>query len=125
MSGQTNGGSMTEPAGMTGARGPIGGIVRWTECRDITFDIGTGNIWASDLNIASEIATYLASGSSPRFRIDGTMDQLYSDLSVQRINAVRTALMRAGVPNAAIQGGVVNDLQFTHNGRVEILLSTR
>jgi len=53
------------------------------------------------------------------------MDQLSSDLSVQLVGAVCTALMQAGVPNATTQACAVNDPRFTHNGRVEILLSTQ
>jgi outer membrane protein OmpA-like peptidoglycan-associated protein len=115
---------MPGPTGPMGAQGPVGEIAHWTEYRDFTFDSGTANIRASDRNTATVIATYLASNPSLQLGIDGTMNPLNPTLSGQRVNAVRAALQQAGVPDSTILGAV-NDPQFQHDGRVEILLSTR
>jgi outer membrane protein OmpA-like peptidoglycan-associated protein len=108
-----------------GAQGPVGEIVHWTEYRDFTFDNGTANIQVADGNKASEIARYLASNPSLQLDIDGTMDPRDINLSGPRIDAVHAALMQAGVPNSSMRHGAANDPQFTHDGRVEILISTR
>ncbi len=113
---------MPGPTGPMGAQGPVGEIAHWTEYRDFTFDRGTANIRASDQNMAGLIAMYLARNPSLQIGIDGTMNPLNPNLSAQRVNTVRAALAQAGVPDSAIQ---VNDPQYPHDGRVEILLSTR
>lgn len=63
-----------------------------------------------------------------RVGIDGSMDPRGSNprdqrLSERRINAIRNALTRAGVPAHKIQAGVFGDPQLVHNRRVEVLIS--
>jgi outer membrane protein OmpA-like peptidoglycan-associated protein len=75
--------------------------------------------------MVAEIAAYLAKNPSLQVGIDGTTDSPNQDLTAGRVGAVRAALMQAGVPDQKIRRGAFNDPQFTHDGRVEVLLSTQ
>ena len=122
MSGAASGSSIMYDFRVDATSGVLSGD---TASGSFTFDSGTANIRASDQNMAGVIATYLASNPSLQLGIDGTMNPLNPNLSAQRVSAVRAALAQAGVPDAMIQGGAVNDPQYPHDGRVEILISTR
>ena len=77
----------------------------------------------------SEIATYMNQNPSLQVGIDGSMDPRGTDprnqdLSDRRVEAVRSALIQAGVPAHKIQTGAFGDTQLTRDRRVEVLIST-
>ncbi len=117
------------PAGATGAQGPAGVVDRWTSFRDIWFDFNRANLDASEMSKVSEIATYMNQNPSLQVGIDGSMDPRGTDprnqdLSDHRVDAVRTALIQAGVPAYKIQTGAFGDTQLRRDRRVEVLIST-
>ena len=125
-SGSSGAPGMQGQTGPAGAQGPAGVIASWTAYREFTFDQGRVDIRRSQRGMASEIASYLANNPSLQVGIDGTMmDSRNQSLTDGRVNSVRVALEQAGVPNYKIRQGAFNDPQFTHDGGVEVLLSTR
>jgi outer membrane protein OmpA-like peptidoglycan-associated protein len=117
------------PVGPTGAQGPAGVIARWVSFRDFWFDFNKVDLDASEMSKVSEIATYMNQNPSLRVGIDGSMDPRGTDprnqdLSDRRVDAVRSALIQAGVPAYKIQTGAFGDTQLTRDRRVEVLIST-
>ena len=117
------------PVGPTGAQGPAGVIARWVSFRDFWFDFNRADLDASEMSKVSEIATYMNQNPSLRVGIDGSMDPRGTDprnqdLSDRRVDAVRSALIQAGVPAYKIQTGAFGDTQLTRDRRVEVLIST-
>jgi hypothetical protein len=131
MAGASGGSGSSGPEGAQGPTGPMGpsgpaGIVNgWTPYRDIAFDRGSSDIQVSSQSTISEIARYLGRNPSLQVGLDGNMSSANDGLRDARTGAVRTALMQAGVSDARIQQGAFNDPQFSHDGRVEVLISTR
>jgi outer membrane protein OmpA-like peptidoglycan-associated protein len=65
----------------------------------------------------------MAKNPSLQLGIDAT-DPGNQTLGNRRADAVRDALVQAGVPSYKIQTGAFGDPQLRTNGRVEVLLST-
>jgi hypothetical protein len=125
-SGSSGGPGMQGATGPMGPQGPAGIVNSWTAYRDFTFDRGRTEILPAGRNTAAEIAQYLAKNPSLQVGIDGTMmDSRNQSLSDGRVNSVRVALQQAGVPASRIRQGAFNDPQFSHDGRVEVLISTQ
>lgn len=117
------------PIGATGAQGPVGMVNSWTSFRDFWFDFNRADIQPSDTSKASEIADYMNQNPSLRVGIDGSMDPRGTDprnqgLSDRRVDAVRDALIQAGVPASKIRTGAFGDARLTRDRRVEVLIST-
>jgi outer membrane protein OmpA-like peptidoglycan-associated protein len=77
----------------------------------------------------SDIAQYSKENPSLKIGIDGAMNTGGSnprneDLSDQRVNSIRTALIKAGVPRARIQTGVFGDARLARDRRVAVLIRT-
>lgn len=115
--------------GATGAQGHVGVVDRWTSYREFNFDYKRADIRSSDTDKTSEIATYMKKNPSLRVGLDGSMDARSSsqskNLGDQRVNAVRDALINAGVPAHRIQKGAFSDKRPRPDRRVEVLISTR
>jgi outer membrane protein OmpA-like peptidoglycan-associated protein len=117
-------------SGSMGAQGPVGIVANWTHYREFSFDRGNANLTDSDEQKASQIAAYLSQNPSLGVGIDGYMnsdrfDRHDRDLSNQRADAVREALMQAGVPAEKIQIGAFADPDRRHEDQVEVLIKTR
>jgi outer membrane protein OmpA-like peptidoglycan-associated protein len=77
------------------------------------------------MNKISEIAAYMKQNPSLRVGLDGYANPRGSDannLSQRRVDAVRDALIQAGVPAGNIQAGAFGDQQLKRDGRVEVLV---
>jgi outer membrane protein OmpA-like peptidoglycan-associated protein len=116
-------------AGPTGAQGPAGVVERWTSFRDFWFAFDRAEIQPSETSKVSEIAAYMKQNPSLHIGIDGSMDPRGTDprnqgLSDRRVNAIRDALIQAGVPAHKIQAGAFGDTRLTRDRRVEVLIST-
>jgi outer membrane protein OmpA-like peptidoglycan-associated protein len=104
-------------------------VTLWTLFRDLQFDYNRSELQASEKKKVSEIAQYLKSNPSLKIAIDGSMDPSGSDprnqeLSDQRVNGIRDALINAGVPDSKIQLGAFGDTRLTRDRRVAVLVRT-
>jgi outer membrane protein OmpA-like peptidoglycan-associated protein len=114
-------------AGSTGARGAVGIVGQWTSYREFYFDRDDADIRDSEMNRIAEIAAYMSQNPSLVVGIDSSMDDRASDgrdLGDRRANAVRRALMQAGVPAENIRIGTFGDPNRRHAGQIQILLET-
>ena len=101
----------------------------WTSYREVIFLDNRSDILASQKSKISEVAEYLTKNPSLKVGIDSSIDPNGSDarnqlLSDQRGDAVRSALIEAGVPAARIQTGVRGDAKLVRDRRIGILVST-
>jgi outer membrane protein OmpA-like peptidoglycan-associated protein len=115
--------------GATGPQGPTGYVPEWTFYRDFRFDYNQGDIQASHSRKISEIARYLKKNPSLKIAIDGSMDPRgkdprNQDLCDRRVNAIREALVKAGVPENKIQVGAFGKPQLAQDRRVAVLVRT-
>jgi outer membrane protein OmpA-like peptidoglycan-associated protein len=92
--------------------------------RVFLFDSGTSDIRTSDESVVTDIASYLEKNPSLEIGIDGYMDSQNRELSTDRVNAVRSALIGAGVSENRIKVGAFGNAKERRNGRVEVLLQT-
>ena len=117
-------------AGSIGAQGPVGIVAEWTPYREFNFSPGNADVTDNDMQKATMISAYLSRNPSLGVGIDSRMDSERSDrhdrdLSDRRANAVRDALLQAGVPAEKIQIGAFGDPDRRHDGRVAVLIKTR
>jgi outer membrane protein OmpA-like peptidoglycan-associated protein len=101
----------------------------WTFYRNYTFDYNDAHIQTSDVAQTAEIAAYLRDNPGQEVGLDGSMDPNGSDpkdpaLIDRRVQAVRAALIQAGVPEDRIKIGAFGDLLTRKDRCVEVLLST-
>jgi outer membrane protein OmpA-like peptidoglycan-associated protein len=122
----------TGSAGVPGevAQVEVGVREHWTAYREVNFDPTSTNITASDTDRISEIAAYLSQNPSLSVGIDGTMDahrfnQSDRDLSDQRAESVRDALMQAGVPARKIRIGAFAEPDRRQENQIQVLIKTR
>lgn len=122
----------TGAQGDTGSQGNTGvaGIVgSWTSYRDYLFTTDSTQVQASDATKSAGIAAYLKANPSLQLGLDGRSERNANDsrsqeLSARRVEAVRTALINAGVPSAKIRVGSFGDANTRRDGRVEVLFAT-
>ena len=129
------------PAGPTGAQGPAGPVgaqaMAGSENRMISF--GTGNnsafknilfdtdksdIRSNEMSKIADIAAYLQQNRPVKVGIDGYTDPRGTSpynqgLSERRVNAIRDALLQAGVPNENIQTGAFGEQRLQCNQSTE------
>lgn len=136
------------PAGPQGAQGPAGpvgpqaeatAVKQWASFKNFLFDTDKAAIRSNEMSKVSEIAAYLQQNQPAKVGIDGYSDPRGTDpynqaLSQRRVNAIRDALVTAGVPNEKIQTGAFGEQRLQCNQsteacwqidrRVEVLIST-
>jgi outer membrane protein OmpA-like peptidoglycan-associated protein len=130
------------PAGAAGAQGPAGAVgpqaMAGSENR--MFSFGTGNnsaafrnilfdsdksaIRSNEMSKIADIAAYLQQNQPVKVGIDGYADPRGTDpynqgLSERRVNAIRDALVKAGVPNEKIQTGAFGEQRLQCNQSTE------
>ncbi len=106
------------PQGVQGAQGPAGvrgASVVWQPFPDLLFDLNKADIRPSDASKVSQLAAYLKQNPSFHVELEGFADPRGSQpynvkLSTQRVNAVRDALIAAGVPAEQIAVGAYGEL---------------
>lgn len=135
------------PAGPQGAQGPAGPAgaqaqtvaTKWSSFKDFLFDFDKSDIRPHETNKVSEIAAYLKQNPSVQVGLDGFADPRGTDnynqgLSERRVNCIRDALVKAGVPVARITTGAFGESRplckdsteacWQRDRRVEVLIST-
>jgi len=136
------------PAGPAGAQGPAGPVgpqaqasaaKQWSTFRDFLFDFDKSAIRSNETSHVSDVAAYLKQNPSARVGIDGHTDPRGTDLfnqglSERRVNAIRDALVTAGVPGGKIHTGAFGETQpkcnestepcWQRDRRVEVLIGT-
>ena len=104
--------------GTTGAEGSAAvASTSWTKFNDILFDFDKSDIRANETSKMTDIAAYLQQNPSATVGIDGYADPRGSDqynqaLSERRVNAIRDALMKAGVARDKIQTGAFGEMRL-------------
>jgi outer membrane protein OmpA-like peptidoglycan-associated protein len=129
--------------GVQGAQGDAGAAalaLHWTKFKDILFDFDKSDVRSNETSKVSEIAAYLQQNPSALIGIDGYADPRGTDkynqsLSERRVNAIRDALMGAGVPSEKITTGAFGEMRlkchvqtqecWQSDRRVEILINAR
>jgi outer membrane protein OmpA-like peptidoglycan-associated protein len=134
------------PAGAAGAQGPAGpagaqaaAAKQWSLFKDFLFDTDKSDIRSNETSKVSEISAYMKQNPSVQVGIDGFADPRGTDqhnqaLSERRVNAIRDALVKAGVPGDKIKTGAFGEERLLCNEssaacwqsdrRVEVLIST-
>jgi hypothetical protein len=112
--------------GLPGAQGVVGIIDHWTAYRQFTFYPEGTAMTPSDMSKASDVAAYLAQNPSIEVGIDGSINASgYGNLSNRRADAVRIALIQAGVPANRILIGAFADPNRRQNDQAQILIKTQ
>ena len=134
------------PAGPAGAQGPAGPVgpqaaaaKQWSSFRDFLFDTDKSAIRSNETSHVSDIAAYMKQNPSARVGIDGHTDPRGTEpfnqgLSERRVNVIRDALVKAGVPGDKIHTGAFGESQpkcnesteacWQRDRRVEVLIGT-
>jgi peptidoglycan-associated lipoprotein len=131
---------MAGQAGMAGVQGAPSAASSWTSFKNFLFDFDKSDIRANEMSEVSDVAAYMKQNPSTKVGIDGHTDPRGTDkynqaLSGRRVNAVRDALIKAGVPAGNILTGAFGESRLICNQsteecwqrdrRVEVLISTR
>ncbi len=126
-------------AGVAGAEGSAAVASSWTKFDDILFDFDKSDVRANETSKVADIAAYLQKNPSITIGIDGYTDprgtnEYNQALSERRVNAVRDALVKAGVPGDKIQTGAFGEMRlkcqeatevcWQSDRRVEVLIGT-
>jgi outer membrane protein OmpA-like peptidoglycan-associated protein len=121
-----------------GGQGAPTVVASWTKFKAILFDFDKSDIASNETSKVADIATYVQQNPSTMVAIDGYADRPGTDqynqiLSERRVNAIRDALLRAGVAPHRIQTGAFGELRlkcpestegcWEADRRVEVLIS--
>jgi len=95
------------PQGAQGLVGARGADLAWRQFGDVRFDFGKADLQPFEVNEVSEAAAYLKEHPTYRVELEGFADPRGSDAynlkrSGRRVNAVRDALIAAGVQKERI-----------------------
>jgi outer membrane protein OmpA-like peptidoglycan-associated protein len=136
------------PAGPAGAQGPagpagplaqVGAAKQWSSFKDFLFDTDKSDIRANETSKVTDIAVYMKQNPSVQVGIDGYADPRGTDpynqaLSERRVNAIRDALVKAGVASDKIKTSAFGEQRLLCNEstaacwqsdrRVEVLISS-
>jgi outer membrane protein OmpA-like peptidoglycan-associated protein len=136
------------PAGPMGAQGPAGPmgaqatateIKKWASFGNILFDFDKSTVRSDETSKVADIAAYMKQNPTARVGIDGHTDPRGTDafnqnLSERRVNAIREALVNAGVSDGRIHTGAFGESQpichdsteacWQRDRRVEVLIGT-
>jgi outer membrane protein OmpA-like peptidoglycan-associated protein len=127
------------PAGPAGAQAQVVAAKQWSSFRDFQFDFDMSAIRSNETSHVSDIAAYMKQNPTARVGIDGHTDPRGTDafnqgLSERRVNAIRDALVTAGVSDNKIHTGAFGESQLKCNEsteacwqldrRVEVLIGT-
>ena len=116
-----------------------GAAKQWSSFKDFLFDTDKSDIRPNETSKVSEISAYMKQNPSVQVGIDGFADPRGTNpynqsLSERRVNGIRDALVKAGVPGDKIKTGAFGEQRLLCNEstvtcwqsdrRVEVLIST-
>lgn len=115
--------------GPSGPQGPAGILSQWTSYREYWFDANQAVIHEADAHKAAEITAYMKQNPSLELGLDASTNpratkQRDIEMRGRRIQAIRDALMDAGMPASRITHGNLGDVELRRDGRVEVLIRT-
>lgn len=95
---------------MAGAPGPAGAPQAWTTFGDVLFDFDKSNVRSSETAKIDKVVQYMKDNPNIEIGLDGYADPRGSTpynqkLSQRRVDAVKTALVGAGMPANRIRTG--------------------
>jgi outer membrane protein OmpA-like peptidoglycan-associated protein len=111
--------------GATGEIGAAGTVCYWDLYEEFNFSSDETSLSAGDLERISEIAAYMKENPSLRIGIDGTaVSSRDQDINDLRVNAIRDALINAGVSSGKITTGAIGGRDLRRKGRIAVLYTT-
>jgi len=110
--------------GSTGQKGVAGVVAEWTSYREFLFTGTNDKLQAEDADRIAVIVAYMKENPSLHIGIDGDRNPQHPELCTSRVDAVRNALIDAGMPASKIEVGAFGDAKARREGRVELLLRT-
>jgi outer membrane protein OmpA-like peptidoglycan-associated protein len=101
--GPAGGAGPAGPAGPVGPVGAAGADAKWMSFRDVLFDFDKADVRADEQSKITQLAEYVKKNDGLVVRLDGYADPRGTDphniqLSQRRVEAVKKALIDAGVP---------------------------
>ena len=105
------------PAGAQGVSGPEGAPRPWVTFADFLFDFDQSVIRTSETSKVDKLGQYMKDNPNVEIGIDGYADprgttQYNQPLSQRRVDAIKAALVSAGVPSARIQTGAFGETRL-------------
>jgi peptidoglycan-associated lipoprotein len=105
------------PAGAQGVSGSAGPQRPWVAFTDFLFDFDQSVVRSSETSKVDKLGQYMKDNPSIEIGIDGHADprgtvRYNQPLSQRRVDAVKAALVSAGVPSAKIQTGAFGDTRL-------------
>ena len=105
------------PAGAQGVSGPQGPQRPWIAFADILFDFDQSAIRSTETDKVAKLGQYMKDNPNIEIGIDGYADPRGSDrynqaLSQRRVDAIKAALLGAGIPSDKIQTGAFGETRL-------------
>jgi outer membrane protein OmpA-like peptidoglycan-associated protein len=105
------------PAGAQGTNGPQGPQRPWTAFADILFDFDQSAIRSTETDKVAKLGQYMKDNPNIEIGIDGYADPRGSDrynqaLSQRRVDAIKAALLGAGIQSDKIQTGAFGETRL-------------
>ena len=102
------------PAGVAGAPGPAGAPQAWTSFNDILFDFDKSDVRSTETPKVDKLVQYMKDNPNLEIGLDGYADPRGTPpynmkLSERRVEAVKAALVGAGVPADRIRTGAFGE----------------
>jgi len=108
------------PIGSIGAQGPTGSVGGWILFKEVVFDYDQTSVPSKEMYKVSDTVNYLQQNPSIRVGIDNftnpnNTEPVNTTMAQRRVDAVRAALINAGLPADRIQKGVITRTRYQCN----------